>query len=422
MDALDTFIEGLYLEEDEEGTTVSPKDWVTDLSNLVGTPIRLSASQQRDMIDDPDSIVEDVRSQIELALYNRYLNRLVGAVERRINETVSIDMQEINSGSWSGITSQIIASIEGIYKSRQERYVGRGSAAEASGEEGQITREVKNILADVRDRISIQQFYQLLLRMPQGTQATFDKKTHRRVMLKKTRLNYLYYASGLIDLSDPEQLTAGILSHLQVALITLQRTWGIIELSQRSELVVSDLDQPLKAALQTEFAGDISRDIEATKIINLSGSAKQFLVEEYGRRALTEIYRQLLLSVITELWVDYLTQMEGLRVSVGLEAYAQRDPLVQYKKRAFELYQELLSNVRMSVVTRMFKYRPQAASQPVEQPTRKEVLEEVQLETEQLVEERALEPERVRQPAAAEKPRKSLSTSQKRRRKRRKRK
>ncbi len=52
---------------------------------------------------------------------------------------------------------------------------------------------------------------------------------------------------------------------------------------------------------------------------------------ELGFRLLNEAHRRLLLSAITELWVDYLTRVEALRVSIGLEAYAQRDPLVQYK-------------------------------------------------------------------------------------------
>ncbi len=82
------------------------------------------------------------------------------------------------------------------------------------------------------------------------------------------------------------------------------------------------------------------------------------MINELGRQAITEIYRQLLLQVITELWVDYLTQMEALRVSIGLEAYGQRDPLVQYKNRAFELFQTLLNDMRTGVVTRMFVFRP----------------------------------------------------------------
>jgi len=82
------------------------------------------------------------------------------------------------------------------------------------------------------------------------------------------------------------------------------------------------------------------------------------VIEELGRQALTTIYRQLLLGVISELWVDYLTQMEALRVSIGLEAYAQRDPLVQYKSRAVRTFQELVTNMRLGVISRMFTYRP----------------------------------------------------------------
>jgi len=73
---------------------------------------------------------------------------------------------------------------------------------------------------------------------------------------------------------------------------------------------------------------------------------------------LNEVKRQLLLSAITELWVEYLTKVEGLRVSIGLEAYAQRDPLVQYKGQASELFQQLLSDVRAAVIGRVFAYQP----------------------------------------------------------------
>ncbi len=99
---------------------------------------------------------------------------------------------------------------------------------------------------------------------------------------------------------------------------------------------------------------------------------------ELGRQAITEVYRQLLLGVISELWVEYLTQMEALRVSIGLEAYAQRDPLVQYKSRAFEMFRKLLSDMRIGVVTRMFTFSPRdlravqtevkRVEGPVEQP------------------------------------------------------
>jgi preprotein translocase subunit SecA len=99
------------------------------------------------------------------------------------------------------------------------------------------------------------------------------------------------------------------------------------------------------------------------------------VMDEFGRRMLTEVYRQLLLGVITELWVDYLTQMEALRVSIGLEAYGQRDPLVEYKREAFDKFQNLLKDMRAGVISRMFIYRPRdmsAMQTEVRRPTPEE--------------------------------------------------
>lgn len=56
--------------------------------------------------------------------------------------------------------------------------------------------------------------------------------------------------------------------------------------------------------------------------------------------------------------MNILTKVEALRVSIGLEAYAQRDPLVQYKGRASEMFQQLLEDVRGLVIGRAFAARP----------------------------------------------------------------
>ena len=82
------------------------------------------------------------------------------------------------------------------------------------------------------------------------------------------------------------------------------------------------------------------------------------MVESIGKYALNEVHRQLLLSATTELWVDYLTRIEALRVSIGMEAYAQRDPLVQYKGRASEMFAQLIEDIRGLVIGRVFAYQP----------------------------------------------------------------
>jgi preprotein translocase subunit SecA len=54
--------------------------------------------------------------------------------------------------------------------------------------------------------------------------------------------------------------------------------------------------------------------------------------------------------------------MEALRVAIGLEAYAQRDPLVQYKTKGFEMFQRLMEDMRMGVVSRMYTFQPRDLS------------------------------------------------------------
>ena len=47
--------------------------------------------------------------------------------------------------------------------------------------------------------------------------------------------------------------------------------------------------------------------------------------------------------------------MEALRTSIGLEAYGQRDPLVQYKSRAVDMFRGLLGSIRAGVIARLFQ-------------------------------------------------------------------
>jgi preprotein translocase subunit SecA len=50
--------------------------------------------------------------------------------------------------------------------------------------------------------------------------------------------------------------------------------------------------------------------------------------------------------------------MEALRISIGMEAYAQKDPLIQYKSRSTDAFKDLFADIRMGVVSRMFRLQP----------------------------------------------------------------
>jgi preprotein translocase subunit SecA len=137
---------------------------------------------------------------------------------------------------------------------------------------------------------------------------------------------------------------------------------GLEEFKKIASNRLEDLDSSTREAVRKAIGDEVYEKARLAPMQNLPEATQEAIIAELGRRALTVIYRQLLLGVISELWVDYLTQMEALRVSIGLEAYAQRDPLVQYKSRASALFQELIQNMRLGVISRMFTYRPRQIS------------------------------------------------------------
>ncbi len=85
----------------------------------------------------------------------------------------------------------------------------------------------------------------------------------------------------------------------------------------------------------------------------------------FGPETMRKVERQVLLTIIDKLWVQHLTDMDELRESVNLQAYAQKDPLVVYKTEGFRLYNELLANISHDVAHTMFRVQPAAAQQPV---------------------------------------------------------
>jgi preprotein translocase subunit SecA len=198
----------------------------------------------------------------------------------------------------------------------------------------------------------------MLTVMPMGTQTSFDRKTSRRISQRTIRLVYTYFAASLLEGLGHAVIVKQVLEHLEAAQKFMQQAWGQNEWKRIAAAAPSELDESTQAGLRKALGRQLFSMYKNRPLSSLPLDIKSLVIVELGRRALTELYRQLLLRVITELWVDYLTQMEGLRVSIGLEAYAQRDPLVQYKSKASELFQDLFGNMRRGVISRMFTFRP----------------------------------------------------------------
>jgi preprotein translocase subunit SecA len=79
--------------------------------------------------------------------------------------------------------------------------------------------------------------------------------------------------------------------------------------------------------------------------------------------------RFVLLRAIDMNWQDYLRSMDHLREGIRLRAYGQRDPLIEYKKEAYEMFGTLMANIRQEVAANLFRLAPVAAP-PTPRPTR----------------------------------------------------
>jgi preprotein translocase subunit SecA len=91
---------------------------------------------------------------------------------------------------------------------------------------------------------------------------------------------------------------------------------------------------------------------------------------EFGVELLRELERHVYLYTLDEHWRDHLYELDHLKGGIGLRAYGQRDPLIEYKKEAFTLFETLLREVREEFVQRLFRVQlaPEAMRQAERRP------------------------------------------------------
>jgi preprotein translocase subunit SecA len=85
---------------------------------------------------------------------------------------------------------------------------------------------------------------------------------------------------------------------------------------------------------------------------------------EVGPEAWASIERYVLLRTIDSLWVEHLTELDDMRRGIGLRGYSQQDPLNEFKKEAFGLYEELSGFIRHGVASTIFRVSVQPPPQP----------------------------------------------------------
>ena len=93
--------------------------------------------------------------------------------------------------------------------------------------------------------------------------------------------------------------------------------------------------------------------------LRIAYDLKEVAIEQMRPGLMREAERFFILQQIDTLWREHLQSMDALRESVGLRGYGQKDPLIEYKHEGYDMFLEMMTQVRRNVIYSMFMFEPQ---------------------------------------------------------------
>ncbi|MEM6613430.1 MAG: preprotein translocase subunit SecA [Cyanobacteria bacterium P01_C01_bin.72] len=91
---------------------------------------------------------------------------------------------------------------------------------------------------------------------------------------------------------------------------------------------------------------------------------KEHQIDSMQPGLMRQAERFFILQQIDTLWREHLQAMDALRESIGLRGYGQKDPLIEYKQEGYEMFLEMMIDIRRNVVYSLFQFKPQPQPQP----------------------------------------------------------
>jgi preprotein translocase subunit SecA len=133
-----------------------------------------------------------------------------------------------------------------------------------------------------------------------------------------------------------------------------------------SEKEVSDLDleiEKLKSNLKLRFSVEIDSSLfKEHPRERVFGILSEKIIQAYeekerniGIELMRHLERMVFLQIIDSKWKEHLYMMDNLREGIGLRAYGQRDPLIEYKREAFSYFEQMVANIEDEAVETIFK-------------------------------------------------------------------
>ena len=339
--AAETAIEAAEMEARETGNDLEPQALVTAVtsSSAIDTKHLPREHMQPSTLGE---LREDLLELVDQSVWARASGQITFWVQRRTG--LPGDRLPTAEGDFDAVAQAARVELRNALGARRMRV------------QDEIRRELASAPRGPEDLTSR---VRTLIQMTLATQTVFDTRTHQRRTVTSGRFTWVYLAASLLTGRPADEIESEVLEHLLGALGAMREDWGRQLWQRYAEEKMATLPADLREHVQRELREEEASGFELEPLLfrEWPGPARQAAVRGLGDHALGQTHRELMLSMIGQLWVEYLTSMEALRTSIGLEAYAQRDPLVQYKSRAFDLYQQLMDQVRAGVVSRLFRLR-----------------------------------------------------------------
>ena len=128
---------------------------------------------------------------------------------------------------------------------------------------------------------------------------------------------------------------------------SLEEQWDIQGLEQQIKSEFA-LEAPVQAWLDED--DELDEDSLRVKILDKILAAYSVKEEQVGVDILRRVEKQVMLETLDKLWKDHLATMDHLRQGIHLRGYAAKDPKQEYKREAFNLFQEMLTSIKHDVI------------------------------------------------------------------------
>jgi len=122
-------------------------------------------------------------------------------------------------------------------------------------------------------------------------------------------------------------------------------------------------DNVSKEAVKKQLAKTEDKDKIKTALVKVLHDVHKTREKQVGETVMRQIEKYAYLGSVDHLWINHIDHIDGLREAVTLRAYGQRDPLVEFKKEAFDLFEGLIDRVNEELSRRIFRVGV-AASRP----------------------------------------------------------